>query len=45
LLQLLSNALDLGILSDPLTFAEAVGLASAIVLFLFYFFKVISKFG
>ncbi len=42
---MLGSALDLGILSDPLTFAEAVGLSSAIVLFLYFFFKEISKFA
>ncbi len=42
---MLPSALDMGIFSDPFTFATAVGLTAAIVLFLWYFYKVISKYA
>lgn len=40
------SVLDLGgIFADPFIFAEAIGLTAAIVLFLYFLYKEIERFG
>ena len=42
---MLSLLLDLGIFQSPYTFAFAIGMTAGIVMFLYFFFKVIVKFA
>jgi hypothetical protein len=40
------SPLDLGgIFADPFTFAEAIGLTAAVVLFLYFLFREVEKFS